>query len=86
MDSHGSASPTSPAKGATSRSASGDVTRRWQTEHRIVGFRDVEQLADGSWSAVHKSTGQTVTAPTFEQLEKVEAPMTRILHAWGVRS
>ncbi|WP_327580890.1 hypothetical protein OHA25_33390 [Nonomuraea sp. NBC_00507] len=84
MDSHGSASPThSPRASATSRSAGGAaVTRRRQTEHRIVGFRDVEQLPNETWTAVHKASGTVITAPSFEALERVEAPMVRIAYAW----
>lgn len=80
MDSHGSASPIPPAStGATSRSAGGaTVTRRRQTEPpEIPEFRDIEQLPDGRWRAVHDG-GTVVTAPTLRWLEYVTAPAARI--------
>jgi hypothetical protein len=83
MDSHGSATLTpSPITDAPSRSADGDVTRRRQTEPEIPGFRNVEQLPDGSWRAVHVGSSETITADTFEHLERVEAPIVRIAHGW----
>ncbi|TMR88121.1 hypothetical protein [Nonomuraea basaltis] len=90
MDSHGSEPPTSPAlTGATSRPADDDVTRGRQAESaehapRIPEFRGVERRPDGTWTAIHKATGEPITATTFEQLERVEAPMVRLAHAlWG---
>ncbi|TMR90368.1 hypothetical protein [Nonomuraea basaltis] len=85
MDSHGSASPISPTlTGATSRSAGGvAVTRRRQTgPPEIPEFRDVTNLPDGTWTAVHKASGDVITAASFDALEGVEAPQVRLLHAW----
>jgi hypothetical protein len=48
----------------------------------IPGFRDVEQKPDGTWTAVHKASGEVITAPTFEHLERVEAPVVRLTYAW----
>ncbi|RVX43020.1 hypothetical protein EDD27_5687 [Nonomuraea polychroma] len=85
MDSHGSASPISPARtGVTSRPAGGDVTRHRQAVY-VPEFRDVEQMPDGSWSAVHHS-GQEVTAPTLRNLVYVVAPAVRIAPGWRRRS
>lgn len=48
----------------------------------IPEFRDVQQRPDGTWTAVHTATGDVITAPTFEHLERVEAPRVRLLNAW----
>lgn len=48
----------------------------------IPEFRDVQQLADGTWRAVHHS-GQAVTAPTWRSLLYVKAPAVRCARAWG---
>ncbi|MFB4276020.1 hypothetical protein ACBJ59_12050 [Nonomuraea sp. MTCD27] len=50
--------------------------------HEIPEFRDVEQLGDGSWRAVHTPTGEVIAADTFEWLERVEAPALRIAYSW----
>ena len=50
----------------------------------IPEFHDVEQGPDGAWRAVHRS-GDIITAPTFEHLERVEAPIVRLAHAWTRR-
>ncbi|HEX4815901.1 MAG TPA: hypothetical protein VFV66_24405 [Nonomuraea sp.] len=63
-----------------SRSAGADVTLRRQAG-RIPEFRDVEEQPDGTWTAVHNATGETITAETFERLERVQAPMVRLAHA-----
>lgn len=46
----------------------------------IPEFRDVEQLLDGSWRAVHRPSGEVIAAVTFYQLEQIEAPAVRIAY------
>lgn len=46
----------------------------------IPEFRDVEHRPDGSWTAVHKPTGEVITAADFYRLERIEAPATRIAY------
>lgn len=48
----------------------------------IPEFRDIEQRDDGSWTAVHATTGVGISAPTFEDLDRVQAPLQRIANAW----
>ncbi|MET7334279.1 hypothetical protein [Nonomuraea sp. NPDC005650] len=82
MDSHGSASPTSPPDaGAMSRPADADVTRR-RPAVEIPGFRNVSQQGDGTWTAVHVASGEPISAPTLERLETIEAPIVRLTHGW----
>jgi hypothetical protein len=47
----------------------------------IPEFRDVEQLPDGSWRAIHKPSGETITAADFYRLERIEAPVVRISYS-----
>ncbi|TYB69783.1 hypothetical protein FXF51_06355 [Nonomuraea sp. PA05] len=50
----------------------------------IPEFRDIEQLDDGSWRAVHKLSGEVIEAATFSRLESIEAPAQRL--AYTLRS
>ncbi|MEO3800558.1 hypothetical protein [Nonomuraea sp. B1E8] len=77
MDSHGSASPASPALGATCRPVGPDTVTGCRPAVEIPEFRDVKQLPDGSWRAIHES-GETVTAPDLRHLVYVDAPRERI--------
>ncbi|TDD10455.1 hypothetical protein [Nonomuraea diastatica] len=87
MDSHGSepprraAAPVSSTGATTSRPAGPDTVTGCRPAVEIPEFRDIEQLPDGSWTAVHKPSGEVITAPDFEQLERVEAPMVRLAYA-----
>ncbi|TYB50216.1 hypothetical protein FXF51_56670 [Nonomuraea sp. PA05] len=47
----------------------------------ITEFRDVEQLPDKSWRAVHKPTGEVIFAADFYELERIKAPAVRIAYA-----
>jgi hypothetical protein len=55
------------------------VTRRRQAIY-IPEFRDIEELPDGTWTAMHEG-GKVIKAPTLRRLEYVEAPATRIAYA-----
>ncbi|MEO3803282.1 hypothetical protein [Nonomuraea sp. B1E8] len=82
MNSHGSAPPASPALGATSRPVGPDTVTGCRPAVEIPEFRDVEQMPDGSWRAVHKPSGEVIAAPGFEHLERVDAPMVRLAYGW----
>ncbi|MFF0862334.1 hypothetical protein ACFYUV_11320 [Nonomuraea sp. NPDC003560] len=74
--------PASGICATTSRPVGPDTVTGCRPAVEVPGFRHVEQRPDGSWTAVHRASGEVIEASTFERLERIEAPIVRLAHGW----